>query len=403
MLPPCKILRELPPSWDLCTLHHAKPGATFPYPSRFLHSAFEVRLVPPSQGGGRCVVAVRSCAVGELVLVDAPLVVASSRRELLERAFEEANDEDEVEFRGVLLSLCGDDSDREARAQSLKEGLVPAALVDRIIRHNYHVVDIPPVDGNVPEVDAVTCGLWPVGSVVNHSLHPNVTRTFVGHTVCYRLLQNLNAGDELLDNYHDPRLSYSERAKILLDVHGMRDEGPDEFDAPEDLLREIERGRAEVDRLLGEEGGVQEAFQKLAEVTARCSSCGHRDPAFTEIFRAQAEVAEQLLAGDGGSHVHLECLQAALHCLTVREPFSAVSCLLTAELLQAALDQESMQPGEAAAEWSKQAEALAREHFSRVYGPQAEIFELLNPTLSERLLLINSQHSHAAVELNGLD
>jgi len=310
--------------------------------------------------------------------VDAPMVVAGSRRELLERAFEQAHaPEEEEDFRPLLLSLCGDNSDSEARERATEEGLVPAALVERIVAHNYHVVDPPPIDRNVPEGGRTVCGLWPLGSIVNHSLHPNATRTFAGHANCYRLLRDLSPGEELLDNYLDPRLPHSERATILKKVHGMRDEGPDAFDAPAQVLGEIEGRRAEVERLL-QEDRVEGAFRLLGEVAVQCERCGHRDPAFTEIFRAHADVAGQLT---GDTELRLRCLTKALEYATAREAFSSVSCLLAAELLAAALEG----PPPVAAGERAWAEALAREHVRRTYGPEEGIFETLNPTLSELL------------------
>jgi len=312
------------------------------------------------------------------VLVDAPLVVADTRRALLETTFERANQEAEEDFRELLLSLCGDRSDRGKRAMALDEGFVPAPLVERIIAHNYHVVEPPPIDGCVPESDTSVCGLWPLGSIVNHSLRPNVTRSFAGHANCYRLLRDVAAGEELFDNYLDPRLPRSERAAILAKVHFMDDEGPDDCDAPAEFMAEIEQARSRVGELL-QEDRAGDAFQLLAEVSSRCRACGRRDPAFAEIFRAHADVAGQL---QDDAHLRLRCLTTALEFATTREPFSTVSCMLAVELLAATL--EAVQPSDPAAGLER-AEEVAREHFRGVYGAEEGTFEALNPGFSEQL------------------
>lgn len=385
---PCDVLRAWPRDWRLDALLRAGPEAAFPAPGRFLHPALELRASPRT--GGRCVAARAPCRRGELVLVDAPLALGRSRRALLEEAFDRANGPEGEDFREVLLSLCGDRGDRGKRAVALQEGFVPAALVERIVAHNYHVVEPPPVDGRVGEAggeageageggeaSGALCGLWPLGSAVNHSLRPNATRAFVGHANCYRLLRDLSPGEELLDNYLDPRLPRSERVGILARVHDMEDEGPDDCDAPAEFLAEIERGRARVQELL-QEDRPDAALALLAEVAARCRSCGRRDPAFAEIFRASADAAWQL-AGD--AEARLGHLRAALEYATAREPASTVSCVLAAELLAAAL--EAARSG-AAAEGLAHADATARRHFEGVYGAEGA-YEALNPRLSEQL------------------
>jgi len=384
-MPPCEVLRSWPATWDVCAVLKGPPDGTFPEPSRFLHRNLAVQAARGKNG--RCVRAIAACKMGELVLVDAPLLVAASRRKLVAAAAEEANSEAGEDFRELLLSLCGDPDDRGKRAMASDDGFVEMPLVERIVAHNYHVVDRPPLDGLIAEEEAAgsvastECGLWPLASIINHSLHPNVARTFAGHATCYRLLRDVAAGEELLDNYLDPRLPRSERILILREVHGICDEGPDEFDAPEEVLVELNRGRARVQELL-EDDRPEEALQSFADVVERVQDSGCQDPACAEMFRAFADMA-RASSGDC-SALQITYLAAALKNVTTREAFSSVSCLVACELLAAALDGLEQGSISTVAEVAAAAK-VAREHCARVYGAEPGIFELLNPALSQRL------------------
>jgi len=206
---------------------------------------------------------------------------------------------------------------------------------------------------------------------VNHALRPNVVRACVGHTVLYRLLRDVQTGEELLDNYLDLRLPRAKRAENLEEGHGIVDEGPDEFDAPDDMVLGLGR-RLDAAEKHVKAGRLEAAFKGLATATNLCSESGKRDPAFTDAFRGFAEVAGCL---DGGEEMHLEGLAMALEHATVREPYSVMSCALSAQLLGAAMDRLP------ASEWRSVA-AVAREHVARVYGPEPGIFEAINPALA---------------------
>lgn len=407
-MPPCEVLRSWPGNWDVCTILAGPPDGTFPDPSRFLHRNLAVQAAPGKNG--RCVRATAACKMGELVLVDAPLLVANSRQRLVAAAAEEANAEAGEEFRELLLSLCGDPGDRGKRVIASDDGFVELPLVERIVAHNYHVVDRPPLDGLVAEDDAegsiasTECGLWPLASIVNHSLHPNVARTFAGHATCYRLLRDLAPGEELLDNYLDPRLPCSERTLILRQVHGISDEGPDEFDAPEEVLVDLDRGRARVQELLKEDR-PDEALQMFADVVKRCQNSGCRDPACAEVFRAFADLAQ--ICGSHSSALRIPCLTAALENVTVREAFSSVSCLVACELLAATLDclesQGSISNNSSSIAEVTAAAKVAREHCARVYGAESGIFELLNPALSQRLSAVEDLEEAVVIATDAAD
>ncbi|CAE8692898.1 unnamed protein product, partial [Polarella glacialis] len=173
-------------------------------------------------------------------------------------------------------------------------GAVDSKLVERIVRHNYHEVERPfGEDSRTEEAEIPPrCGLWPLAAVVNHSLSPNVTRSFLGHTACYRLVRDVAAGEELVDNYIDPRLPREERAMFLARVHGIRDEGPDKFDAPEALFLQIQRRLTAAQSSLVQEEAA-EAWPALEAATVLCGQSGLLDPAFTDVLWALADLAGQ--------------------------------------------------------------------------------------------------------------
>lgn len=286
---PYEVLRAWPAEWDLTPLLlSTASGLPEPGPLRYLHPALEVRTVP---GRGRGVFATSSVEAGELLLLDSPLVTASTYNALLE-AIDSRAQTDEP-FRRALLSMCGDPADEATRAAV---DIAPAtALVRNIVRHNYHGVDASPKDGEVPEGPPSAVGLWPLGSLVNHSLSPNATRTFAGHCSCYRLIKPLQAGSEVLDNYLDLRLPHAVRQDLLRKNHGIEDEGPDQWDAPAEVLAAIQADHASTISTCesGTKEAIQAGFMKLAELTNRCMDVGKKDPAFTDVFRDFALAAGQ--------------------------------------------------------------------------------------------------------------
>ncbi|CAE8600253.1 unnamed protein product, partial [Polarella glacialis] len=127
--------------------------------SRYLHPDFKLER---RTGRGRCIVAEQGCKSGELVLVDAPLAVSPSQVALQEEVCRTAKEN--LDFRKVLFSFCGDDDDDEARVKaSTSEDEVSAALVGRILRRNCRHVELPPRDGEPAKVIS-SCGLWPLAA-----------------------------------------------------------------------------------------------------------------------------------------------------------------------------------------------------------------------------------------------
>eukprot|EP00747_Dinoflagellata_sp_TGD_P076941 gnl/TRDRNA2_/TRDRNA2_159370_c0_seq1.p1 gnl/TRDRNA2_/TRDRNA2_159370_c0~~gnl/TRDRNA2_/TRDRNA2_159370_c0_seq1.p1 ORF type:complete len:551 (+),score=107.35 gnl/TRDRNA2_/TRDRNA2_159370_c0_seq1:73-1653(+) len=391
LLPPCEVLRVFPADWNLLAVLEksieeanteststvdgpTEPDAAPPPLGRFLHSSLEVRTVP---GRGRGVFVKEACSAGELVLVDTPLITARSHAALLDEICTRGRADSD--FRRVLLSMCADEADEAARIKAGMEGAeLPAPLVSRIIRHNYHDVDPPPIDGQLPPASSA-CGLWPLGSLVNHALdaRPNCTRSFVGQYSCYRLLRNLEPDSELLDNYLDLRLPHAKRSALLWQSHAVRAAGPDDVDAPADIVAASDTAREQAEALLKKDR-LEDAFKCLTEATNKCHSCGKLDPAFTDTFSDFSEVAGLL---SGGGDMQLQGMAMALEHATSREPYSTLSCALSARLLGIALD------GSTPADERKGVEDLAREHVRQVYGGQPGTFEVLNPELSERLVM----------------
>lgn len=243
--------------------------------------------------------------------------------------------------------------------------------------HNSHQLERPPLDGKASEAEPEV-GLWPLACLANHGLRPNLTRAFLGCQLCYRALRDVEAGEELVDNYLDPRLPWEERSTFLRRAHEIEDEGPDGLDADGACFGELETELAEVRPLLAS-GRAEEARARVLRATARCEAAGREDPAFTDIFWLLADIEGQLL---GDPHLRLKWLRAALRCACRREEFSTVSCCLTAEALATALTLEG--PGDPTP-LVREMEALARQHVGRVYGPGEELFQLLNPGLCKKL------------------
>eukprot|EP00928_Gymnodinium_smaydae_P046021 TRINITY_DN30620_c0_g1_i2.p1 TRINITY_DN30620_c0_g1~~TRINITY_DN30620_c0_g1_i2.p1 ORF type:complete len:461 (-),score=112.60 TRINITY_DN30620_c0_g1_i2:132-1514(-) len=408
------VLRTWPTHWDLpvllrsCRDHleaakapktagaEARPPPQQQQLGRFLHPALELREV---EGRGRGLIALRPIAAGELALVDVPLITASCTRDLVEAVLLRANGGGLAaeDFRRVLLGLCGESDDAAAREVALSTAAVPAGLVEGIVLHNCHDLEEPGL-GSAPESGGATptaavgsaaadlgCGLWPLASLVNHSLRPNVARCFLGKVALLRLARPLRAGEELLDNYVDPRLPREERAAFLARRHQIVDEGPDVCDAAGETFPELERGLSQLHRLL-EAGRVEDAHRCLVGVAGQCRTAGKRDPGFTDILWAFADIAREVL---GDPLLRLECLTAALWYLTAREPACTVSCRLAAELWRAShgiageavaavADRRALSFGR---EYGfvppspDEARKMAREHCERVYGPGA--FEAL--------------------------
>ncbi|CAE7509470.1 SMYD3 [Symbiodinium natans] len=282
-----------------------------------------------------------------------------------------------MELLSLVLGMCGDATDTEARALARQRGRADRKLFERIVRHNHYEVEAAPRDGESQE-DFPECGLWPLAAVVNHSLHPNVTRSFLGHQVFLRLVRDVAAGEELVDNYLDPRLPHEERVAFLGSVHGVDDEGPDEFDADEEQFASIQE-RLHAAKCSVEAEVFPEAERALESATQLCRTSGVLDPAFTDVFWALADLA----ARSGNAMTRQDRLNDALRYATAREPHSTVSCQLA--VCRAHAMAEARSQGSATVQELRQAESAARRHFRGVYGPDAGIFEHLNPELVDSL------------------
>mmetsp|Transcript_15786 Transcript_15786/g.29144 ORF Transcript_15786/g.29144 Transcript_15786/m.29144 type:complete len:412 (-) Transcript_15786:71-1306(-) len=370
---PYDVRREWPAEWEILPLLEGKGDSPTPGPARYLHPGLEVRHV---EGRGRGVVATQSIEAGTLLLLDTPIVTAPSHDELLEAILSRAKDD--ANFRRQLLSMQGDPSDEAARASP--EAPLSASLVRNVLRHNYHAVERPPVDGElISSSDNALVGLWPLGSIVNHALHPNVTRSFAGHAACYRLIRAINAGDEVLDNYLDLRLPHSQRQEMMRANHSMDDVGPDAFDASASVVAKILAAYDKVGKKLEKKKVAvqQSALMQLAKISNACSDTGKNDPAFADIFKDFAILAGQL----GDANMCLEGLAKAVEMATAREPFNVISYLLTLRMVHMACLAHSEIRGEI----RDDLEALAREHFRMVFGSYPGAFEALNPQLTKQL------------------
>jgi len=376
--------------WDLVALFRKGSEAILPAPSCFLHSALEVR---ESTLRGRCVVAKEFCASGSLVLADAPLLVAPTYAQLLEDAWDRSAD---PAFRQTLLGFSGDEGDDKAKADAeAVDGAISKELVGRLLSRNFMEVESPPVDGQLTleispssaskdeeqgdELLITAFGLWPLASLVNHASRPNATRFFVGHQVCYRLLEELQVGEEMVVNYLNPRLSHASRTGILAERHAIiakEETQTDENDAPEDLISKVAGLREEADEHL-QHDRLEEAMKCLSQATNLVDECGVGDPVFTDAFVAFSKVAGCM---GGGEKFKLEGLAMALEFLTAREPYSLLSCAVSSQLLTAALE------GGLPSEELEDVERLAREHHAKVYGQEFPgFFEAMNPALALQL------------------
>jgi len=356
-------------------------------PARYLHADLEVR---PLSGRGRGVIATRTIRAGELLLLDTPLATAESYEVLLEVLGTRSRDDEA--FRRKVLSMCGDASDEAARA---KVGQPPSKLLLRnIVRHNYHGVDPTPINGELL-LGEPTVGLWPLGSLVNHSLRPNVTRTFAGHCSCYRSIKPIAAGEEVLDNYLDLRLPRSMRQDMMRRNHGMDDEGPDACDAAAASVEEVQAACKGAMAHQGEatQEVAQASFVVLAGVTNKIMEIGVQDPVFADVFRDFALLAGQL----GDVDMSLQGLAQAIEFATAREPYSVISYVLALRMLHMAC----LAKGEVDAQTRGGVEALARKHFKLVFGPLPGAFEALNPKIVRQLAELSSPSSAPAFASGG--
>lgn len=355
---------------------------------RYLHEALEVRALP---GRGRGVVATRPVEAGELVMLDTPLMTAESYGVLVEELTSRTRDDEA--FRRQVLSMCGDPADVAARSQ--QDRPPSTALVQNIVRHNYHGAEPMPRDGEVKSAEVF--GLWPLGSLLNHSLKPNVARTFAGECSCYRSIKPLQVGDEVLDNYLDLRLPAAMRKDMMRKNHGIDDEGPDACDAPAAFVAEVRDAHQRAMAQLMEDGGTQSAsqaaFVELAQLTNRCADSGVKDPAFCDIFRDFAQLAGQL----GDANMSLQGFALAVEMATAREPFSTISYLLALRMVHMAV----LAKDEVGAETRGGLEALARRHFRIVFGSAPGAFEAANPQLVADLVARPEAATAAAGEDRG--
>lgn len=366
---PYEVRRAFPAEWEMMPLlRGAEDKPPPPGPLRFLHPSLEVRN---SQGRGRGVFATKAMKVGEFLMLDTPLLTASSYDALVEVTDKRAKDD--AEFRKHLLSMCGSLADEAARSDVEKAPSL--SVIRNIVRHNYHERDLPPEDGVLPSGPAGVVGLWPLASLLNHALRPNVARTFAGYCACHRLIRPLRVGDEVLDNYLNPLLPAAKREEMLRSSHGFRDEGPDACDAPGKDVAEILAEHASV--MAKPEFATREAaevaFGTLLALTNRCEDKGAKDPAFSDVFRDFAIVAGKL----GDSDMCLQGYAAAFEFAIAREPYSVISYVLALRMLHMA----GLARGKVEAETRESLMALARKHFRIVYGCCPGAFEAMNARL----------------------
>lgn len=391
---PYEICRSWPDDWDLTPSFEQSAAISsesfskgrckleqlmLPHPARYLHPSVEIQMVP---GRHRGIVALEPLQAGELLLVDSPLIIDSSFEALLQSVSSRATEN--LEFRRNVLSMCGDPEDEVAR--NILDVPPELDLLRNILRHNYHCVDLLPIDGALVESELTkTCGLWPLGSLINHSLQPNVARSFAGLSCCYRLIRPLRAGEEVLDNYLDLRFPMASRQEMLTKNHNMTDEGPDAFDAPVEFVAKFQGDHESMSKPNDLES-AQSCFVKLAELTNSCPPDA-RDPAFSDVFRDFALIASEL----GDAEMSLNGFAQAIELATAREPFSLVSYLLAMRMVHVACLAREDVDGDT----RRSLETLAREHFRMVYGPWPKAFEALNPTIISQLVELEPSTKHS--------
>lgn len=363
---PYEIRREVPSEWQLLPLLKGDGLQLSPGPARFLHASLNIQETP---GKGRGIVAKEALACGDLVMLDTPMLTAPTYDELVQETIKK-NRED-IEFRKVFFSMCGDPEDEEVRKNVDKAPL--PATTKNIIRHNYHGLDWAPVDGEIFDRGNLV-GLWPLGSLLNHSIRPNIARSFAGHTAVYRVIRPIASGEEVLDNYLDLRLPYEQRQEMMRLNHNMDDEGPDAADAPAELIKEIKAAEDKASKEASLGGSKQKAmkgFKVLLKLTQKAMSIETRDPCFHDLFRNFGLCAGQL----GDAELCIQGLAQALELTQSREPYSVLSSILSSRMLYMAclaadkIDEDTR----------KGIEKLAREHSGIIYGSEPGIFEALNP------------------------
>lgn len=296
------------------------------------------------------------------------------------------------------------------------EGASLRQRVRGVLARNMHTADPLPWNGCPPD-DSGPIGLWPTGSMINHSFtRPNVARSFVqkSRAVQYRAIREIHPGEELLDNYLDSCSSYVDRARIMRNQHGLT-EARDGFDCAPALLAEataaITKARARIAARAHDEAlyALLPLRERLLHARPACScdrsgtacSCARKavpleDPALAVFFDTLGEVA---LAADLPDLAQSNW-ERALELVTKREPSSYRSAMLAARLALGAKRMEAAAMGgvdadaperpapvarakEDADRWMR----VAREHWRVVFGSGDGIEDLFE---SRNQLLLDS-------------
>jgi len=302
--------------------------------------------------GGRGIFAGKKLGIGTLILEERPLIYAGSYESLLQKCRSET-DPAIVE---VLETMYP-----QGRGLSRMES---------VIAHNWHTVDPPPLNGKWSSTKPFV-GLWPTASLINHSFNrPNVTRTFKEAedgpemVVQYRTIREIAEGEEILDNYLDPRSTYVQRLSVERGQHEIPSRR-DEFDAPPIMIEQIMKSFDEIkaDYAADAEGG---AFLNLLSLTDEISK--YKDPCFAEIFLYLSDVS----IGQDCPAYSLKADAMALELLTAREPMSNWSVMVSSRMfLQCLVD------GETEEDMKSSLLKLVKQHAEVVYGPRG--LELVLP------------------------
>lgn len=315
---------------------------------------YSVRIQHDVKGmhGGRGIFADTKLPLGALILEERPLLYASSYEALLQKCRSET-DADVVE---VLETMYP-----QGRGLSRMES---------VIAHNWHNVDPPPLNGKWAS-NKHFVGLWPTASLINHNFNcPNVTRTFKEAedgpewVVQYRTIREIAEGEEILDNYLDPRSSYAQRVSVERDQHGISSRR-DEFDAPSIMIEQIMKSFDEIkaDYAADSEGA---AFMNLLSMTEEISR--YKDPCLAEIFMFLSDIS---LKEDCLTY-SLKADAMALELLTAREPMSNWSVMVTSRMfLRCVADKEADE------DMKSSLFKLVKKHADVVYGPRG--LELVLP------------------------